>query len=189
MDEIVCQRHLVSWRLYRIEISGRGLISWDWNFELETLGFPSIHKLGWSARGDMFILWILFGFKILPLVGCDVFLILCPVEERKVERVGLLVLRHLLGVICQSSWWAYHNTSAIITGLHRLGQFLIGMLRLERMIWFLILLIFSGVEIILKNLAFPPYKAYEDGGVGLLSGVSADAFCTLILTFCLRTSW
>jgi len=38
----------------------------------------------------------------LALVGYDVFLLLHPVEERKVEMVDFSLLKSLLGVICQS---------------------------------------------------------------------------------------
>ena len=54
-------------------------------------------------RGDLFIFLILLVFKILALVGCDDFLLLRPMEERKVEMMGLSLLESLLGVICQSS--------------------------------------------------------------------------------------
>ena len=57
-------------------------------------------------------------------------------EKRKVERIVVesWLFGSLVSAVCQLLWWACHDISVIVTGLHCQGLLLDGALRLEPMI-------------------------------------------------------
>ena len=95
---------------------------------------------------------------------------------KSISATGLGDKRMSARMIWQSSWWARHDASTIVTGLHRLTWLAVGALWLEPMIWFLIYQFFRE-GIILKNLT-PLHKGHtRTKKWELFSIASADASC------------
>ena len=125
MTEIVREQRLISHLFGSPKFLRCDLAFQNWEFELESI-WPSIYnRQNPSCRSSLCrLIWKVLFQDYSYVVFVDSHVSFSPhhqMEKGKVDKmvVELLVFGILFGVICQSSWWACHDTLAIVTGLCR----------------------------------------------------------------------
>ena len=140
MSEIVWLRRLIlcliSWpKFSRYELTLQRLRIWIGDGLAPSS--PFINRLNILGESKLcHLLWETSIFFHCCFTGSPCIIFSSSDGEMKKMMIELPLFGSLVGTICQSLWWACHNTSVVVTGLHRWGQLLGGTLRLELTIWF-----------------------------------------------------
>ena len=132
ITEIVWQRRLISYwfswpKILRCRLTFRGLWIWIGDSSVPPPLFISrVKPLGW--RSIIFSSWRGLALKSFFSVSLP----FLPSWRKEMERMEVV---RMIGVICQSLWWACHNTSVVITGLCYQGRYGGLLLQLGFFVW------------------------------------------------------